>query len=246
MKRGILFVVFGDEYDKIASACTRITRQNTDLPIHILQEEIRRERWEGIDGLTFTVFDGAFQKDNRFIKLAMNFHSPFDQTLYLDCDSLVQPPFRGREDWLFGLLDEYDVVLNEFYFWDRGDKVLHLYQEAMHITGCRPPISIYNGAFVLFKKNERSEDFFDTWMEFWEMFSLRREMPPLACAAQKTKAKIGKLPPGFFSPEELRLRAAVQHDTGKVFREHYKLPFHQCSIPKTYTTDFHWEEWDEL
>lgn len=221
MSRGIFIVAFGSEYQKISDACLKITRKNTSLPIHV-ETEITT-------GLPINL--------NRLTKLQMFDRSPFDETLYLDCDSLVQRP--GIEA-VFDMLSDYDVVLNPYYYWKKGNKILRIYKRAMNQFGCKLPITIWNGAFVCFKKTDSTRKMLDLWRKYWMEFGKGREMPCLACAVQKSGVSVGELPYRLFASDGLSDQAFVQHHC-KGFVEKFGLPSWERWTPfDTDPKDFNW------
>jgi len=137
---GILLFIFGDEYDKIGSACLRFSRQHTSLPVHVVTNIRQSDRWKGLD-VSFQYVDVP-TKDNRDVKTQMYKYTPFHRTLYMDCDAVVQNP--GLED-VFSLLDGKDVALYRFDRWEKGHKVLSLYKEAMQMFDVGLPLNIWQG-----------------------------------------------------------------------------------------------------
>lgn len=201
MSRGIVLLMFGDEYGKIGTACLKISKKHTKLP--------------------FKVFCGKPEK-NRMFKTNLVKHTPFDKTLYLDCDSIIQKP--GIEQ-VFDFLEDYDMVLRRYYRWEKGDKILRIYKRAMREFGVSLPLDIWNGAFIAFQQNGTVAEFFHRWNKYWRVFGRGREMPPLACAVKKTKELRVKIAPKhFFEPDGLSNDVIVQHYTGKKFLKKFGLP----------------------
>jgi len=232
MTRGILYTVFGQEYDKLAAHTVAYSRQFTDLPICVLTNITdRHEKWAGVSNISFTVIDIP-QVENRAVKTEMISSTPFDQTLYLDCDSVIQK--EGVEE-VFDCLGEDDILLNKLLGWQVGEKIIRLYKNAMLASDVLLPIDVFNGAFICFKKNDRVRDFFTLWNECWKLTGSGREMPALACAVKKSamSVKITGKPHGFFEPDVPDEDCIVQHNynsyKGKDFFKEFKLPIiRQC------------------
>jgi hypothetical protein len=218
VKKGIVLLMFGEEYKKIGKACLKHSMKNTKLP--------------------FKVFQGA-QEKNRQIKTTLVDHTPFDRTLYLDCDSIIQKPGIER---VFELLEDCDVILRRFARWGKGDKVLNIYKRAMVQFGVTLPLDIWNGAFIAFKKNEAVARFFFRWNKYWRVFGKGREMPPLACAVKRSEGlKVKAIPRGFFNAEELADDVIVQHYTGQKFLDKFGLPkFERWTPFDSNPKDFSW------
>lgn len=234
MKRGILTVAFGDEYVKIAKACMEETKKHTDLPVYVLTN--RKEPFGD-----FGLFVPAGDEENRNYKTSMVDYTPFDETLYIDCDSIIQ---KSDLSPVFDKLEHNDVVLNQYLHWNKGDKILNIYKRAMNTFNVNLPMSVYNGAMIAFKKNSRVHHFFRQWNARWELFGKGREMPPLACTiASMKELKVGTTPRGFFNPETLTDEATIQHHTGQNFLDKFNLPSWKRWTPfDTDPKDFTWTE----
>ena len=90
MLRGILYTVFGAEYEKLAVKTIKYSRQYTDLPICVITNILDRSKeWGEINDITF-VESKYPQVKNRMAKTKMIDLTPFDETLYLYCDSVIQ------------------------------------------------------------------------------------------------------------------------------------------------------------
>ena len=242
MTRGIIFVVYGDEYDKIGSACCRVSRQYTDLPFHVVANHERTDRWDGIENVSWAYFD-RLQSENRTAKLKSPMLSPFDQTLYIDCDSIIQ---RSGIDLLFGLLDQNDVALYQCYRWERGDPVLNIYKKAMLMFGVEPPVSVWQGGVVGFTDSDKSVEFFQRWFSYWDRFGRQREMPCLTCAVVNTPGlSVGVLPNTFYGYEGGMCEdAVIQHHVGNGFLEKFNIEKFNNQEPKTEKDDFTWVDWE--
>ena len=252
MNRGILLIAFGYEYDHLAAHTVRYSRRFTDLPIHVLTNiKDRNKLWDEIKYVTFTQFD-LHQSRNRAVKTRMADYTPFEETLYLDCDSVIQKP--GIED-VFDLLGNKDMALNLFIYWHKTNKVLKIYKRAMKATGTVLPLSIYNGGFICFKKNDEVIDFFRVWHKFWIMTGRGREMPALACAVNQSCLKVAEVNTsyhGFFEPDVYNPNCIVQHNynsnQGKHFFEEFDLPKIKQFKPfdrDGSQSDWSWEDFNE-
>jgi len=228
MNRGIIYVVFGQGYDKLAAHTVSYSRQFTNLPICILTNtHERNKKWDKIKDVSFVEFNLP-QDDNRHIKTNMINYTPFDETLCLDCDSVIQ---RFGIEKTFDLLDGYDMVLNLCLAWKSGEQVLRLYKKVMNITGVELPLRVFNGAFIIWKRNERVQDFFALWNEYWEKSGRGREMPCLACAVKKSGVKVKEINTDedkIFVADNPREGCIVQHNynsyQGKDFHNTFGLP----------------------
>ena len=216
MKQGILYVVFGKEFERFAIDCLQHTVKNTKYPIHILTNmNPMSERWKQFDNMTFDVFDLP-DEENRYIKTNAIHYTPFEETLMLDCDTVI------NKEISFDFIKGNDIVLRSLFYWDKGDKILRLYRNAFRLFGCHQPIHIFCGAYVMFRINKRTINFFDRWYKYWVDFGKWREMPCLCCAVQNSKLKVGYLPDKEFEPQEWIEGCTIQHDT-VLFSDKYNI-----------------------
>lgn len=245
MSRGILIIAFGKAYDQLAAHTIRHSRQFTDLPICVFSNILKRSSiWKEIGGVEFLDFPVS-QDENRGVKTQMVQSTPFDETLYLDCDSVIQKP--GIEK-VFEY--EEDLVLNSYLHWNVGDKIIRLYRRVMKTNNVTLPLTVYNGAFIRFLKNEKVESFFHRWHRFWVKTGAGREMPPLNCAIKKSDISVAKAAPYFFEPDKWNKNCIVQHNynsnAGKNWFEAFNLPVIKQNKPfDKHSSDWNWVDFEE-
>jgi len=245
MKRGLLYVVFGKQYDNLAVHTIIHSRLFTDLPIHIITNvSDRNEKWNGIKNISFSVFNTP-QNRNRDYKTRMDLYSPFDETLYLDCDAVIR---RNGIEHVFDLLQGKDLVLNMYLRWVLGDKILRIYKKAMKKSKVILPLCVYNGAIICFGRGLK--DFFILWNRIWKETGKGREMPALACAIKKSRITVQNLPSNFFASDIYAPDCVVQHNYnshgGMNFFNEFGLP--QIKEYKPFDNnpaDWNWVEFDE-
>lgn len=241
MSKGILYIAFGSEYDKLTAYTASYSRQYTDLPILVLtniQEQDRHPKWKEVSGIEFKFFE-LHQNMNRDIKTKMNEYTTFEETLYLDCDSVIRNPGIEKS---FEYLDSSDFVLNKFLHWDVGDKIVRIYKKALLNKNLDLPLDVYNGAFICFRKNHFTQKLFWRWNRYWIDNGSGREMPALSCALKySSKLIIYNLEKGFFEPDTKNNKCIVQHDYGKGFQGEFNLPKIKTNKPfDTDPTDWNW------
>jgi len=227
MKQGIIQIVFGKEYDRLAVSTVKISRQNTNLPICILtnlSEGQRDGQWKEISGISFQKFDIP-TKLNRDIKTQIIKYTPFEETLYIDCDAVIQR--RGVEK-IFEYLKGYDLL---FPLWSHltMKNLPNIYKKAIETFNVKLPLDAWHGALMCFRNTSKLQKFFERWNKYWKEFGCGRDMQCLACAVRKENLSVGTLPYDFFKWSSLNSNAIIQHytwkDSGKSFREKFKLPY---------------------
>jgi hypothetical protein len=214
MTRGIITIATGN-YKEMALACLRTTLQHTYLPVLIIHEG-----------------------DNRDIKTRLFDITPFDETIFLDADSVIKMPGINK---MFELLQDADFVANEWGVYDYGNSIYRIYQQAFDMFNVEGPVKIYNGALFAFKKNTATKALFDRWNTYWDLFGRQREMPPLACAIHNTIGlSVASLPKGFFEDKNLSPSCVVQHYC-PAFAAKYNTPKKQ-KPPFQQNNHYFWEK----
>jgi hypothetical protein len=217
MSNGILMVAFGEQYDRLAAYCVAYSRQYTDLPILIVSNlETRDPKWADVSGIEFLTLN--FKQDqNREVKTYLVDYTPFDKTLYVDCDAIIQRP--GIEG-IFDLIIPDRLLLNIYGRWGERTKCPGLYNRAFLRSGTILPINIYYGALVGFMKTEKVVDFFKLWHHYWRENGSGRDMPALACSVKNSGIAVRELKKsdGYFSWVQ-NSRAIIQHEYGKRIRQ---------------------------
>jgi len=211
---GILHVAFGENYDKLAAYCVAYSRRYTDLPFAILTNIVdsnRHGKWSEIDNVEF-IYINDERENNRNYKTRMIEYTPFDKTLYLDCDSVIQ---KDGVEKVFDRIKDNSVLLNLYGHWKEGKHIPGLYSKALRLSGLSLPIVVYYGALCGFTKNGTSE-FFNEWHRVWKVTGCGREMPALSCAAKLSGINVDAMSNKdrvFTWP--VRSNFFIQHNYGK-------------------------------
>ena len=220
MKAGILTVAFGKSFDLLAAQALRYSRKFTKLPFHVLTNlEKRTNVWKDVPDVSFELFNLS-QERNREAKLTMNEHSPFDNTLYMDCDSVIQK--NGVEEFVnyFGI---NNILLCHKTTFQKNKPVYNIYANTMSQNNIGLPLIIYFGALIAFKKSPETNRFFKGWYEIWEKSGSGREMPALCCNIKKNNIQRSLFPSRWFSGMSRISRAVIQHDYGASFCDKFNI-----------------------
>ncbi len=240
--RGLVYCAFGTEYDKVAAATISYSRKFTDLPIAVVTnvpETDRSSRWP--KDVQFILLDMPIE-ENRNVKTDLIQYSPFQETIYIDSDAVIQRP--GIEH-VFDKLKNVDVMLHLAAVESKIDIskfFIRHYVPVMEKYQISPPIRIYLGGFFAFKKSKGSFDFFWLWNHIWKKCGKGRDMPPLVVAAkvaQKQNTTIVETKGShlFFDSGGLKNHgnpnAVVQHrwSKGNGFFEKFDIPAYKAFKP---------------
>ena len=216
MSNGILMLAFGQQYDRFAAHTCAYSRRHTDIPITVISNLKKRDnKWESVPNIDFNYFDLP-QEQNRQIKTTLINYTPYEKTLYLDCDAIIQRP--GIEK-IFDLIIPDRLLLNIYGRWSNPLRAPALYQRAFLRAGISLPINIYYGAIFGFTKTQKIGDFFTLYNKYWQENGSGREMPALACAVYNSRVAVKEINrrSGWFSwPKDGA--AIIQHEYGRHVR----------------------------
>lgn len=189
---GLLYICFGTEYDKMAAHCLAYSRNFTDVPMTVitnLPENQRHEKWKTVKNIEFHEIHES-QDLNRKFKTSINSLSPYDKTLYLDCDTVIQ---NSGIEKVFDMFDDNSILLNLYGRWDVSKKLTGFYRTTFVNSFVTLPANIYYGALVGFCKSKITNEFFNAWNKCWIAGGSGRDMPALACAVKLAKINVREL-----------------------------------------------------
>ena len=222
MSDGILMLAFGEQYDMFAAHCMAYSRKNRTVPLTVLTNlKTRSEKWNEAGDVDFIEFDWS-QDANRQAKTTMNEYTPYDRTIYMDCDAILQKP--GIEKY-FDAIPDIGLLLNVYSRWTSERQAPGLYRRAFKNAGVSIPMTIYYGACLGFQKNEATAAFFRRWNELWKINGSGREMPALACAVKNTRIAVKEISraAGLFS-WPMNSNVVIQHEYGGKLRARVGCP----------------------
>ncbi|HUU68947.1 MAG TPA: class I SAM-dependent methyltransferase [Planctomycetota bacterium] len=170
--RGVVYVAFGTEYAKVAAASAQSVERHCKLPIHVIHNvDVGKYAWPA--GTTFD-FHEAPDEDNRSFRMTLVNRTPFQRTLLLDADCLVNSPHVALP---FDYLDRFDmcpVAYRPLREYRRGKA----WQGVRRMLGCDENY-VYSGGVLWFCKNTRVQRFFSLWRRFWIADGRGRDMPAM-------------------------------------------------------------------
>jgi hypothetical protein len=213
--KGIITVAFGEEYERLAAHTMLFSRKYTNLPITVItniSEEKQDPLWLKNSNVNI-IREYLSQDQNRFVKLHLYEYTPYDETLYIDCDSVIK---NNGVDEIFNMLKTSDIMVNFFCAWKKNEKIPNIYKKAFVEAGVKLPVKIYNGGILLFKKNDAVIKMFKKWFDLWKALGSGREMPALNCALKIASnyydLSLSTFPKSFFSPDVKCDTCVVQHN----------------------------------
>lgn len=154
MSRGVLYIATGEKYGELAAMSARsVMRHNPALPIYI-----HRTSGEGLE--------------SRVAKLSMDLISPFDETIFLDCDTLVGTSIENLPEKVgesgaalaldFGPKTCGEVLKHRWFNRVVDKRVLS------HVDGVVPKhMPHFNTGVFVFRKHEHTKAAFLQWRTIW-------------------------------------------------------------------------------
>ena len=181
---GVLYVAFGAPYLSMAlisAASVRATNPQAQLCIltNVTGAYPAVDWWVPSRG-DLWIYMKEPTKQNRSVKTALHRHSPFENTLFLDCDTIVRKNFST----IGILLDYFDIVLKTGEDGpDRKRALLNgalAYGETVH----------FNSGVIGFRKNSATEEFFSLWHAMFQERGKSRDQPSLVEALCASRVRL--------------------------------------------------------
>ena len=180
----------------------------------------------------------------RMVRTNMLDYTPFENTLALDADSLIQN--RGVELFI-DLLQDADFAGVNTYVIDIGKTMPRIYRSAMLHLGARCPLTMWSGACWAIRNSKQSREFINKWHECWTyLCSIGniRDMPALASAVQTTDFNLVEFPRNFFGHYDYSPEYTVQHSyygSKPHYWERFNIPRPEPNAPQMTAGD-----WDSV
>jgi hypothetical protein len=187
---GVIYVAFGAPYlaqALISIASLRIF--NASVPVCVVTNVCKAPPSDfGLVQDCEWIFIEEASSNNRFIKTNIYPYSPFEKTLYLDCDTLVLSDISQ----IAFFLKYFDILLkhNETNrLWADSRRVL--FDGALKFG----EIGSFNGGVLGFRKAPNVEEFFNCWTSLYgARRKPKRDQPSLAEAIYKSNVRLLPLP----------------------------------------------------
>ncbi|MCU0544649.1 MAG: putative nucleotide-diphospho-sugar transferase [Oscillatoriaceae cyanobacterium Prado104] len=143
---------------------------------------------------------------SRQAKLALHDCSPFEKTIYLDCDICLLSPI----DEVFDCLERVDLVLTEDVqpAIERAANLLRVKQDILStLQSVGLPFhknSVqYNGGFIAFRNSSKTQDFFQSFKKYFSLvlanqnLLLLKDQGAFSAAVEEVKPQIKILSPAY-------------------------------------------------
>ena len=183
---GVVYVAFGPPF--LAMAVTSVLSlrvTNPNIPVCLVTNVTDRPPtvpwWNPSRGDVWRFLERP-TGDNRLIKTDIYRYSPFQKTLFLDCDTFVV----GSLDRIPVFLTYFDLVFRFVNQPCRVNPTQRVLDEGLQFH----QISHFNSGVIGFRKNPITEAFFRTWGERFIRMGIARDQPSLMEACFLSQARI--------------------------------------------------------
>jgi hypothetical protein len=184
---GVVYLAFGAPYLAMAlTSAVSLRATNPTIPVCMLTNVVPtpppKLRWWDPDlGDTWRWIDGSTQ-DNRLFKTDVIRHSPYQKTLFLDCDTFVVGDL-GR---MSVFLDYFDVAM----FFVKSPCAVTPDQEVLAERMRFREVPHFNTGVIGFRRNPRTEQFFHTWRARFVAMGIDRDQPAMTEACFESDVRI--------------------------------------------------------
>ncbi|MFP7569552.1 hypothetical protein ACGKZZ_02145 [Marivita sp. S2033] len=179
-QRGVVYVAWGKAHVDVARrSAASVKKHNPDLPCVIWCSA--GDDTSGFDG-SFVIPDGLKRP-----KTAVLQDSPFQETLFLDNDTII----RADLSPLFGLLQNFDLCGAHVVLWHRPR---HLKVWRKELPESFPEI---NTGVLLYRKNDKTTAFFESWARAFDEAGFRVDQVTFRELLWDADLRFYVLPPQF-------------------------------------------------
>jgi hypothetical protein len=193
-KFGVIYVALGRPYLAMAlSSFASLRHTNPQVPACVITNAKasppRESRlWSKRDVWRFVQNEDA---ENRQIKTLINRWTPFDRTLFLDCDTLVLADIHIVEFFL----EHFDLCMRvgNYFMSDRAK----LFGGKVQVS----QLPHWNSGVIGFRRSPEVDDFFSQWNSLYAELAAHRDQVSLIEAVFKSDCRILSLPEIWNGPD---------------------------------------------
>ena len=156
---GVLYIAFGVAYLAMTLVSfASLRKTNSSVNVHVVTniafDFTTVDGWDS--NRDSFIFLDMPTEDNRKVKCALDQHTPFQRTIFLDCDTVVLKDLSMAWD----LLDEFDIAIKQNANPQRDPRKADPVIFRGYRAGALPH---WNSGVVLFRKNDKTRKFFERW-----------------------------------------------------------------------------------
>jgi len=185
-KHGVLYVALGPAYAVMAMVSINSLRIFSDVPISIIIDKSTADIFK-LPELDNVITIDNFIEDNRLIKSKIFDLSPYENTLYVDCDTII----RANIIDCFDYLKYFDIAVKQRQkaYPAVGKGALKIFN-GNEIVANQPH---WNSGVIAFRKNAKTKKMFDHWSFLQEKLNYEFDQPALAQALIQSDIRVVSL-----------------------------------------------------
>jgi hypothetical protein len=235
--RGVVYVCIGAEWPAILAQSLDTLRMHYAGAVSVLTDNAEAvaaiASKYAADVVKVDCPDGTPQTKSRWIKTQLCSLSPFDETLYIDCDTVVM----GSLDNIWQCLQHgFDVAMKTetaFPTVGKRDYRNNPIEKSDTINLCGSEWPHYHSSTILFRKSPASELLFKVWHREWAYYGLTpkrpriQDQPALARATYLTRVPIALLPDRYNARYDAQGGDVIKPDTAIYSMSVYRHEWHE-------------------
>jgi hypothetical protein len=170
--KGILYLCTGRHQDLLNNSISSLVSTNPALPFHVLSDRALTVPFSWVPPLT--------GKASRYLKTQLFNLSPYDLTLFLDADTFVAEKLSleemlGEADLAMALDATPTVAKGGAAFLNYPDFTTRE-EVSETIDKCGPDFPFYNSGVMLWRKSDKTREFFECWNSEWGRYCLADQL----------------------------------------------------------------------
>lgn len=225
MNTGLIYIAFGEKAAKEAEKSIASFRDVGEKSPAVVVGDIAVKGAESIKWIGESPFDGTRAKGLQFragrIKPFLHKLSPFEKTLYVDCDTVARKSISSA----WGLLDYYDFLFTKH----PGQSLAQLYNRpnagwfhnirerdaTIQEWGDNGNVPYWNSGVVFFRNTPEVEKVFSAWYIEWLRYKEWDEQQALMRASFGNPCRILVLPECWNYPHDGKDDTIIFHFYGR-------------------------------
>jgi hypothetical protein len=193
--RGVLYLAVGDAYAQLARQSIQSLRNaGYRGRISVLADRPLGRADVEVIGVTADA--------SRTIKTRLHAYSPFELTLYLDCDTLILWPiddiWNALGDATIAFARDVHPTVGEAVAYAPIEKRGTPIEHRLTLQACGPTAPNFNGGVSLWRRSSQSDQFWEAWHAEWKRFGGVDQFALVRTIA-RLRAMIATLSPRFNS-----------------------------------------------
>lgn len=185
-KYGVLYVALGPAYAIMALVSINSLRIYSDVPISIIIDKSTADTVKLPQLDDIIIIEDSIE-DNRLIKSKIFDYSPYENTLYIDCDTII----RANIIDCFDYLEYFDIAIKQrqIAYSAVGKGALKIF-DGNQIVANQPH---WNSGVIVFRKNAKTKKMFARWSYLQKNLNYEFDQPALAQAVIQSDLRVVSL-----------------------------------------------------